>query len=120
MPLAAFPDHSATGPARALIGSLRIGRCMTGLLDGLSIVIRIRLSCLSAGPDAMLVGVVSAGRPSAAIVTILSKSDGGDKPQYPVTKSIRFRRSASGGVLAVLAGDETTCRNDGICQPHWF
>jgi hypothetical protein len=81
---------------------------MTGMLDGLSTFIRIRSSSLSAGPDAMLVGVVFAGWPSTAIVPILSKSDGGDKPQYPVTKSIRFRRSASGVVLAVLAGDETT------------
>jgi hypothetical protein len=81
---------------------------MTGLLDGLSTFTRIRLSSLSAGPDAMLVGVVFAGRPSTAIVPILSKSDGRDKPQYPVTKSIRFRRSASGVVLTVLAGDETT------------
>jgi hypothetical protein len=56
----------------------------------------------------MLVGVVFAGRPSTAIVPILSQSDAGDKPQYPVTKSIRLRRSASGIVLAVLAGDETT------------
>ena len=81
---------------------------MTGLLDGLSSFIRLRLSGLSAGPDAMLVGVVLAGRPSTAIVRILSMSDGGDKPQYPVTRSIRFRRSASGVVMAVLAGDETT------------
>ena len=81
---------------------------MTGLLDGLSTFTRIRLSSLSAGPDAMLVGVVLAGWPSAAIVPILSESDGADKPQYPVTKSIRLPRSASGVVLAVLAGDETT------------
>jgi hypothetical protein len=103
MLLFAFPDHSRWDRC-ALIGSLRIGRCMTGLLDGLSTFNGIRLSSLSAGPDAMLVGVVLAGWPSAAIVPILSESDGADKPQYPVTKSIRFRRSASGGVLAVLAG----------------
>jgi hypothetical protein len=81
---------------------------MAGLLDGLSTFVRIRLSSLSAGPGAMPGRVVSAGRPSAAIVPILSKSDGGDKPQYPVTKSIRFWRSASGVVLAVPAGNETT------------
>jgi hypothetical protein len=74
----------------------------------LSTVIRIRLSSLSAGPDAMLVGVVFAGWPPGAIVPILFRSDGGDEPQYPVTKSIRFRRNASGGVPAGLAGDETT------------
>jgi hypothetical protein len=49
---------------------------MTGLLDGLSIFIRIRLSSLAAGPDAMPVGVVFAGWPSAAIVPILSESVG--------------------------------------------
>src|SRR5689334_22966778 len=83
------PDQ---GPARALIGSLWtgrcwIGRCGTALLDGLATSIRIRLSSLSAGPDAMVDGVVVAGWPSAAIVPILSKSAGRDKPRNRIGKS---------------------------------
>jgi hypothetical protein len=63
------------------------------------------------GPDAMELGVVctvgaSSGWPSAAIVPILRKSVGGDKPQYPVRKSTRFRGGVAGVVLAVPAGDE--------------
>ena len=81
---------------------------MTGLLDGLSTFIRIRLSSLPAGPDAMLVGVVLAGWPSAAIVPILFGNDGGDKPQYPVTKSICLRRRTGGRLLAKPASDEAT------------
>jgi hypothetical protein len=40
------------------------------------------------------------------MVPILSKSVGGDKPQYPVAKSTRFRRCAVRSVLAMPAGDE--------------
>ena len=55
------------GPARADMGSLRDEWCRQsdarsfGLLDGLATFIRFRLSSLSAGPDAMKVGVVFAG-----------------------------------------------------------
>ena len=110
-------ERPVQGPARALSGSLRRGRCWTGqcgtgLLDGLAISIRLRLSSLSAGPDAMQVGVVFAGWPSAAIVPILSKSADRDKPQNRVRKSTRLRSEAHDAALAVLAGDETTGVND--------
>jgi hypothetical protein len=57
------------GPARAVMGSLRdrwwcvdvIDALAILLLDGLSAAIRLRLSSLSAGPDAMEAGVVFAG-----------------------------------------------------------
>jgi hypothetical protein len=42
---------------------------------------------------------------SATIMPILSKSVGGDKPQYPVTKSTRFRqggRTVTPSALAVF------------------
>src|SRR5688572_505654 len=39
------------------------------------------VSCLSAGPDAMVVGVVFAGWPSVAMVPILLKRAGRDKLQ---------------------------------------
>src|SRR5215218_7218975 len=94
------------GPARALIDSLPVGRCVTGLLNGLASGIRIELSYLSAGPDAMMVGVVFAGWPSVAIVPTLLKSVGRDKPQDRVRKSISFGGCATGLVLAMHAGDE--------------
>jgi hypothetical protein len=39
-------------------------------------------------------------------MSILSKNIGGDKPQYPVAKSIHFRHSARRSVLAMQAVDE--------------
>jgi hypothetical protein len=56
----------------------------------------------------MQVGVAFAGWPSAAIVPILSKSVGRDKPQNRVRKSTLFRDDARGSLLAVRADDETT------------
>jgi hypothetical protein len=56
---------------------------MTGLLNDLATPTSIRLSSLSAGPDAMMVGVVFTG-PTEAIVPILLKRD---KPQDRVRKS---------------------------------
>lgn len=61
-----------------------------GLLDGLATIIRFQLSNLSAGPDAMAVGVVFAGS---------------DKPQYRVRKSTRFYRHDAKLVLAMHAGE---------------
>jgi hypothetical protein len=63
------------------------------MLDGLATIIRFRLSSRAcegacAGAGARMVGV------------------GGDKPQYRVGKSTRFRCGHAGLVLAVLAGDE--------------
>lgn len=55
-----------------------------GLLDGLATFVRLRLSSLPAGPDAMRVGVVFAGR-------ILRVSVGAHRPQLPVTKSMCLR-----------------------------
>ncbi|MBY0322035.1 MAG: hypothetical protein K2X72_25135 [Reyranella sp.] len=50
------------------------------------------------------------GRPlvglSAAIMPILSKNIGGDKPQYPVAKSTRCGHGTSDSVLATQAADE--------------
>jgi len=40
------------------------------------------------------------------MMPILSKSVGGDRPQYPVAKSTRFWRRAVRSVLAMPAGDE--------------
>ena len=61
-------DRRPQGPARAVMGSLRdrwwvdaIDAPAILLLDGLSAAIRLRLSSLSAGPDAMEAGVVFAG-----------------------------------------------------------
>ena len=61
-------DRQPQGPARAVMGSLRdrwwvdaIDAPAILLLDGLSAAIRLRLSSLSAGPDAMEAGVVFAG-----------------------------------------------------------
>jgi hypothetical protein len=150
------PGQRPDGPARADMGSLRDRwwRCedvtnsrSIGLLDGLSTTIRFRLSSLSAGPDAMDVGVVFAGRtippdglsiahaypvagplarsgrdgvgvvclclgssgwsPLAAMMPILRKSVGGDRPQFPVRESIRYRCLAPLWVLATLAYDES-------------
>jgi hypothetical protein len=50
--------------------------------------------------------LVGSGWPSAAMMPILSKSVGGDRPQYPVAKSTRFWRRAVRSVLAMTAGDE--------------
>jgi hypothetical protein len=84
-----------------------------GPRDGLPTLIRLRLPRLSAGPDAMEVGVVFAGRPPAAIVPILLKSVGPpslklrrDKPQYPVRKSTRLCCRDVVAMLAMLADDE--------------
>lgn len=57
---------------------------MTGLLSELATLTAIRLSSLSAGPDAMRIGVVFIGTNA---VRLLSKSIGWDKPQNRVTKS---------------------------------
>ena len=169
MPL---PDQ-ANGPARALMLCLPGCWVAMGLLDGLATVIRFRLSSLSAGPDAMAVGVVFAGgplnplptliriavacpsagpdvmlvggvftgrpavacgplgpagkassghlthgrcaawklvgsgRPSAAMMPILVKSVGGDKPQNRVRKSTRFCFHDAVLVLAMQADDAT-------------
>ena len=51
--------------------------------------------------------LVGSGWPSAAMMPVPSKSVGGDKPQYPVARSIRFRRCAVRSMLAMPAGDET-------------
>jgi hypothetical protein len=84
-----------------------------GPRDGLPTLIRLRLPRLSAGPDAMEVGVVFAGWPSAAIMPILLKSVGPpslklrrDKPQYPVRKSTRFSCGDAAAVPAMPADDE--------------
>jgi hypothetical protein len=61
-----------------------------GLLDGLATIIRFQLSSLSAGPDAMAVGVVFAGP---------------DKPQYRVRKSTLFYCHDAGLVPAMSAGN---------------
>ena len=73
-----------TGPALALIDPLRQGLRATGLLNDLVTLTAIRLSSLSAGPDAMRIGVVFTGTDA---VRILAKSVGRDKPQNRVTKS---------------------------------
>jgi hypothetical protein len=80
-------------------------------LDGLPIPIRIRLPSVYPGLDAMKFGVVytvdaSSGWPSAAMVPILRKNVGGDKPQHPVRKSKRFCDGVAGVVLAMVAGNE--------------
>jgi hypothetical protein len=75
------------GPALALI---RLGLQVTGLLNDLATLTRIRLSSLSAGPDAMRIGVVFTGTDA---VRILAKSVGRDKPQN------RVRRSTGVGCL---------------------
>ena len=72
------------GPALADIDPLRQGLRVAGLLNDLATLTAIRLSSLSAGPDAMRIGVVFTG---TGAVRILSKSVGRDKPQNRVTKS---------------------------------
>jgi hypothetical protein len=57
---------------------------VTGLLNDLVTLTAIRLSSLSAGPDAMRIGVVFTG---TGPVPILAKSIGRDKPQNRVRKS---------------------------------
>ena len=55
---------------------------MTGLLDGLAILTRIRLPRVANGPDAMRIGDVC---PGTDTVLILSKSIGRDRPWYRLT-----------------------------------
>ena len=73
-----------TGPALALIDPLRQGPRATGLPNDLVTLTTLRVSSLSAGPDAMRIGVVFTGTDA---VRILSKGVGRDKPQNRVTKS---------------------------------
>jgi hypothetical protein len=78
----------AAGPARALTDPLRQGPPVTALLDGLTILTRIRLPRVANGPDVMPIGVVF---PGTGPVLILSKSSGRDRPQYRVTKPTGLR-----------------------------
>ena len=73
-----------TGPALALIDPLRQGLRATGLLKDLVTLTAIRLWSLSAGPDAMRIGVVFIG---TCTVRVLSQGVGRDKPQNRATKS---------------------------------
>jgi hypothetical protein len=83
-----------TGPALALIDPLRQGLRATGLLNDLVTLTAIRLSSLSAGPDAMRIGVVFTGTDA---VRILAKSTGRDKPQNRVMKSTGIGRRPPAG-----------------------
>ena len=72
------------GLALALIDPLRLGLRPAGLLNDLVTLTAIGLSSLSAGPDAMRIGVVFIGTDA---VWILSKGIGRDKPQNRVKRS---------------------------------
>jgi hypothetical protein len=73
------------------------------LMDGLPTLALIRLSSLSAGPDAMWIGVVFTG---TATGPILSKSLGRHGPQSRVGKSMRVC-CRPGRSLALPARKET-------------
>jgi hypothetical protein len=92
-----------TGPARALTDPLRRRRPVADLMDGLPTLTRIRLSSLSAGPDATRIGVVFTGTDA---VRMLSKSIGRDKPQNRVTKSTGVGRLPPAGVGHRREADE--------------
>ena len=83
-----------TGPALALIVPLRLGLPVTGLLNDLVTLTALRLSSLSAGPDAMRIGVVFTG---ADAVRILAKGVGRDRPQNRATKSTGIGRRPPAG-----------------------
>jgi hypothetical protein len=77
---------------------------VTGLLDGLAILTRIRLPRVANGPDAMRIAVVSTGMDT---VPILLTSIGWDRPQFPVRKSTGFRPRRLRRALAMPASDQT-------------
>ena len=76
---------------------------MADLMDGLPTLTRIRLSSLSADPDAMRIGVIFTG---TATVLILSKSIGKQRPQSRVGKSMGVW-CRPGRALALPARKET-------------
>ncbi len=76
---------------------------MIGLLNDLVTLTAIRLSSLSAGPDAMRIGVVFTGTDA---VRILAKGVGRDKPQNRATKSTGVGRLFPAGVGPRREADE--------------
>jgi hypothetical protein len=80
-----------------------LGLRVIGLLNDLVTLTAIRLSSLSAGPDAMRIGVAFTG---TGAVQILAKGVGRDKPQNRATKSTGVGRlfPAGGGMMPILSG----------------
>jgi hypothetical protein len=97
-----------TGPALALIDPLRQGLRATGLLADLVSLTALRLSSLSAGPDALRMGVVFTGTDA---VRILLNGVARDRPQNRVTKSTGVRCLPPTGVA--VAGKRTKSRRRG-------
>ena len=90
---------------------------MTGLLDGLATLTPVRLSGLSAGPDAMGISVVF---PGGDTESILSKSIGTQTPQNLVRKSTGFRDRCFRRVLTVapdICTGHTPSASCGVMKP---
>ena len=71
-------------------------------------------------PPARSVNLVGSGWPSAAMMPILLKSVGRDKPQYRVRKSTRFSCGEAELVLAMHAGDEAASMDNVMNQSRWL
>jgi hypothetical protein len=80
-----------------------LGLRVIGLLNDLVTLTAIRLSSLSAGPDAMRIGVAFTG---TGAVQILAKGVGRDKPQNRATKSTGVGRLFPAGVGPRREADE--------------
>lgn len=81
------PLVPSAGPARAFTDPFGQERRVTGLLDSVAALTRVRLPRVADGPDAMRIAVVVAG---VDAVPILPKTIGRDRPQYWVRKSAGF------------------------------
>ncbi len=97
------PSVSGWRPVWAAPDAMRLAVGLTGT--------RAHLGCVAEDSGRPLMGL------SAAIMPILSKNIGGDRPQYPVAKSIHFRHSAGRSVLATLAVDEAARRTEDMKPP---